>query len=97
MQADILLGRVKQLRQIGLGQPDGAVNRPQADLRAPVFGLIKDHFAAHHRALHEHLLQQALLETLGLGDLRAGGGDFGVQRRECGRDFTLLVWVGVRQ
>lgn len=44
MQRNVLLGGVKQIRHVKLGQPNRLLLRPQLDLAAPVFGGVKDQF-----------------------------------------------------
>lgn len=58
MLPDVLLGRLKQLRNERLRQPDGLILKPALDARAPVLGLIENDFRlrcgffAHGIAFH---------------------------------------------
>ena len=46
MQADVLLGRLEQLRHVLLGQPDGLALKPHIDLKLSVLGLVDEELAA---------------------------------------------------
>ena len=45
MQADVLLGRVEQLRHGRLGQPNRALRGAELDLRSPILGGVENQFA----------------------------------------------------
>ena len=45
MCAMLVHGRVVQLRDLGLGQPDRALDRPQLDLGLPVLAAVDDQLA----------------------------------------------------
>jgi len=46
MQADVLLGRLEQLRHVLLRKPDGLALEPHVELQLPVLCLVNEELAA---------------------------------------------------